>query len=55
VAKVFDFLHVTNDVLTERGVPLPLPNQSRTTPQNRLEVGRAAIGNRAGSATECDL
>lgn len=39
LAKVFDFLHVTNEVLTERGVPLPLPNQSRTTRQNRPEVG----------------
>ena len=25
MAKVFDFLHATNDVLTERGVELPLP------------------------------
>jgi len=41
MAKVFDFLHVTNEVLTERGVPLPLPNQARTTPENRLEVGLA--------------
>ena len=24
MAKVFDFIHVTNEVLTERGVPLPL-------------------------------
>ena len=24
MAKVFDFLHITNDVLTERGVELPL-------------------------------
>ena len=25
MAKVFDFLHATNEVLTERGVELPLP------------------------------
>jgi 4-carboxymuconolactone decarboxylase len=25
MVKVFDFLHVTNDVLTGRGVELPLP------------------------------
>ena len=31
MAKVFDFLHVTNDVLTGRGVELPLPGQSTTT------------------------
>ena len=40
LAKVFDFIHATNDVLTERGVTLPLPGQSRTTPDNRLQVGR---------------
>ena len=38
---VFDFLHATNDVLTERGVELPLPGQSRTTPQTRAEIGLA--------------
>ena len=41
MAKVFDFLHATNDVLTERGVELPLPGQSTTTPQDRLAAGRA--------------
>jgi 4-carboxymuconolactone decarboxylase len=40
LAKVLDFVHATNEVLTERGVTLPLPGQSRTTPQNRLDVGR---------------
>ena len=40
LAKVFDFIHVTNEVLTECGVTLPLPGQSRTTPQNRFEIGR---------------
>src|SRR4051812_30920929 len=29
-----------NEVLTERGVTLPLPSQSRTNPQNRFNVGR---------------
>jgi 4-carboxymuconolactone decarboxylase len=41
MAKVFDFIHATNDVLTERGVELPLPVQSTTTPGNRAERGRA--------------
>ncbi len=41
MAKVFDFLHVTNDVLTERGVELPLPGQSTTTPETRYEQGLA--------------
>jgi 4-carboxymuconolactone decarboxylase len=37
--KVFDFIHATNDVLTERGVELPLPGQSTTTPEDRMEKG----------------
>jgi 4-carboxymuconolactone decarboxylase len=41
MAKVFDFLHATNDVLTERGVELPLPGQSTTTPQTRAAEGLA--------------
>jgi 4-carboxymuconolactone decarboxylase len=41
LAKVFDFLHATNEVLTERGVDLPLPAQSASTPQTRTEVGLA--------------
>jgi 4-carboxymuconolactone decarboxylase len=41
MSKVFDFIHVTNDVLTERGVQLPLPVQSTTTPENRAEKGLA--------------
>lgn len=40
MAKLFDFLHVTNEVLTERGIALPLPGQSTTTPQTRAEKGR---------------
>src|ERR1700761_4159782 len=41
LAKVFDFLHATNDVLTERGVALPLPGQSTTTPDTRAAAGLA--------------
>jgi 4-carboxymuconolactone decarboxylase len=41
MATVFDFLYTTNNVLTERGVELPLPGQSTTTPQTRLERGLA--------------
>jgi len=39
IAKVFDFIHATNDVLTERGIELPLPGQSTTTPEDRAEKG----------------
>ena len=41
MAKVFEFIHATNEVLTERGVELPLPRQSTTTPETRAERGRA--------------
>jgi 4-carboxymuconolactone decarboxylase len=41
MAKVFDFIHATNDVLTERGVELPLLGQSTTTPETRMEKGLA--------------
>jgi 4-carboxymuconolactone decarboxylase len=41
MARVFDFLHATNDVLAERGIELPLPGQSTTTPQTRYERGLA--------------
>src|SRR5271165_5112498 len=51
MAKVFDFLHATNDLLRERGVEVPLPPQSTTTPENRMEKGLAVqkqiIGNEA--------
>src|SRR5208282_3039794 len=39
VAKADDFLHATNEVLTERGIALPLPGQSSTTPETRLRKG----------------
>ncbi len=41
MAKVFDFIHVTNEFLTEQRIPLPLPGQSTTTPDNRAEKGLA--------------
>ena len=41
MAKVYDFLHATNDVLTDRGVELPLSGQSTTTAETRAEKGLA--------------
>src|SRR6185295_14290633 len=41
MGRVFDFLHATNEVLTERGVALPLPGQSTTTAQTRADKGLA--------------
>ena len=56
MAKVFDFLHATNDVLTERGIELPLPGQvhhdardphgagpRRPGPDHRRGATRAAL------------
>jgi 4-carboxymuconolactone decarboxylase len=40
MARVFDHLHATNEVLAERGVDLPLEGQATTTPATRLEHGR---------------
>jgi len=41
MAKVFDFLHATNEVLRCRGVELPLPGQSTTNANIRAEKGLA--------------
>ena len=41
MGKVFDFIHATNDVLTERAVQLPLDGQATTTPGTRAGKGRA--------------
>ena len=49
MAKVFDFIHATNDVLTDRGVELPLPGQSTTTPEDRMEKGLAVQKRIVGS------
>jgi 4-carboxymuconolactone decarboxylase len=49
MAKVFDFIHATNELLTERGVSLPLPSQSTTTPETRAEQGLAVQKQIVGS------
>jgi 4-carboxymuconolactone decarboxylase len=41
MAKVFDFLHATNDVLADRGIELPLERQSTTTRETREAKGLA--------------
>ncbi|MGA7203248.1 MAG: carboxymuconolactone decarboxylase family protein [Specibacter sp.] len=41
MAKVFDFIHATNQILTERGIELPLPHQSTTTADTRAAAGLA--------------
>ena len=44
MARAFDYLHAVNDVLIGAGVELPLPGQSASTPQTRLEHGKAVQG-----------
>jgi len=39
IAKVIDFIYLTNEILTERGIQLPLEGQSTTTPETRMEKG----------------
>jgi 4-carboxymuconolactone decarboxylase len=41
IAKTYDFIQATNDVLTERGVELPLLSQSTIKPDTRMEKGLA--------------
>jgi 4-carboxymuconolactone decarboxylase len=39
MAKVFDFIHATNEILESKGVNLPLEGQSTTSPETRAEKG----------------
>jgi 4-carboxymuconolactone decarboxylase len=41
IAVVFDFLHATNEFLTDAGVRLPLAGQSTTNPATRVAQGLA--------------
>ena len=41
IAKALDFILAMNTVFTEHGVSLPLPSQSTTTPETRMEKGLA--------------
>ena len=42
IGRVLPFLNAVNEILTERGVSLPLPGQATTTMEDRLEKGAAA-------------
>ncbi|WP_231592357.1 carboxymuconolactone decarboxylase family protein [Methanosarcina sp. Kolksee] len=39
MAKAFDFIHATNEILESRGIKLPLESQSTTSPETRFEKG----------------
>ena len=52
MGNAFDFIHATNDVLTEHGIELPLPGQSATPrPPGRSRAGpsRSRSSARTGS------
>lgn len=51
-AKVLDFLQITNEVLQEHGVSLPLEEQATTTPGTRFEKGLAVQKSIFGSAID---
>lgn len=42
IGRVFPFLKITNEVLEEQGIKLPLPPQATTTVENRREAGTQA-------------
>lgn len=42
IGRVFPFLEITNEVLEELGVKLPLPAQATTSTENRREAGTQA-------------
>lgn len=52
LGKVFDFLHATNEVLTERSISLPLERQGTTTDENRYEKGLEVVREVAGDAVD---
>ncbi len=49
MGRVLDFVHATNEVLTDRGVTLPLDGQSTTTLETRAERGRSVQAQVAGT------
>lgn len=42
IGRVFPFLKITNEVLAEKGISLPLPPQATTTMEDRREAGTQA-------------
>lgn len=42
IGRAYPFLHAVNDILTERGIRLPLEPQATTTAEDRLQAGEQA-------------
>ena len=51
MGRASEFLAVTNEVLVERGITLPLPGQSTTTVEDRFDKGLAAQKDIIGAET----
>ena len=51
IARAYDFIGATNEILTQRGIALPLPGQSTTRPETRAEKGLAVQKQIIGSDT----
>jgi 4-carboxymuconolactone decarboxylase len=51
IARAFDFLHATNDVLRARGVALPLPGQATVSREDRADKGLQVMTQAVGAAT----
>ena len=56
MAKVYDFILATNDILESKGIKLPLAGQSTTSPETRFEKGlavqKAIVGDRVDKMYE---
>jgi len=52
MAKVFDFLHVTNEVLLSRGIELPCQGSRRRRPRRRMQDGLAVQKRLLGEKVE---
>ena len=52
IAKAFDFIFATNEVLLSRGIQLPLEGQSTTTRETRFEKGLELSKSIFGSAID---
>lgn len=52
IAKAFDFIHATNEMMESRGVKLPLEGQSTTTAETRFEKGLALSRSIFGQAID---
>jgi 4-carboxymuconolactone decarboxylase len=51
MARASDYLHAVNEILADAGIELPLPGQSTSTPDTRLEYGKTVRARISGDDT----